>query len=120
MQKFRTLAAFFLVEKQWPEKREERRRKNSASADGGPRSCVCARGTLRSAPIGTSGNFPARVSAESISPKFPILVKIGFIGGVGGVTEIRFSLESSSFCYLGAQAKIQNPSCLLSGRKAMA
>ena len=24
------------------------------------------------------------------------------------------------FCYLGAHAKIQNPSCLLSGRKAMA
>jgi len=44
-------------------------------------------------------------------------VKIGLIGGVGGVPEIRFSLESSSFCYLGAHAKIQNPSCLLSGRK---
>ena len=45
-------------------------------------------------------------------------VKIGLIGGVGGVTEICFSLESSYFCYLGAHAKIQNPSCLLSGRKA--
>ena len=44
-------------------------------------------------------------------------VKIGLIGGVGGVPEIQFSLESSSFCYLGAHAKIQNPSCLLSGRK---
>ena len=33
------------------------------------------------------------------------------------VPEICFSLESSSFCYLGAHAKIQNPSCLLSGRK---
>ena len=44
-------------------------------------------------------------------------VKIGLIGGVGGVPEIRFLLESSSFCYLGAHAKIQNPSCLLSGRK---
>ena len=47
-------------------------------------------------------------------------VKIGLIGGVGGVTEIRFSLESSSFCYLGAHAKIQNPSYLLSGRKVTA
>ena len=40
-------------------------------------------------PIGTSGNFPARVSAESISPdftKFPHFpVKIGLIGGVGGI-----------------------------------
>ena len=26
--------------------------------------------------------------------------KIGLIGGVGGVPEIRFSLESSYFCYL--------------------
>ena len=47
-------------------------------------------------------------------------VKIGLIGGVGGVPEIQFSLESSSFCYLGAHAKIQNPSYLLSGRKATA
>ena len=47
-------------------------------------------------------------------------VKIGLIGGVGGVTKIRFSLESSYFCYLGAHAKIQNPSSLLSGRKATA
>ena len=47
-------------------------------------------------------------------------VKIGLIGGVGGVPEIRFSLESSSFCYLGAHAKFHNPSCLLSGRKGRA
>ena len=47
-------------------------------------------------------------------------VKIGLIRGVGGVPEICFSLESSSFCYLGAHAKIQNPSSLLSGRKATA
>ena len=47
-------------------------------------------------------------------------VKIGLIGGVGGVPEFCFSLESSSFCYLGAHAKIQNPSYLLSGRKATA
>ena len=36
------------------------------------------------------------------------------------VPEICFLLESSSFCYLGAHAKIHNPSCLPSGRKAMA
>ena len=36
-------------------------------------------------------------------------VKIGLIGGVGGVPEIFFSLESSYLCYLGAHAKIQNP-----------
>ena len=44
-------------------------------------------------------------------------VKIGLIGGVGGVPEIRFSSECSYFCYLGAHAKIQNLSCLLSDRK---
>ena len=47
-------------------------------------------------------------------------VKIGLIGGVGGVPEIHFSLESSYFCYLGAHAKFHNPSCLLCGIKAMA
>ena len=48
--------------------------KISASADGGPRSRVFARETLRSAPIDTSGNFPAHMSAESpsnISPNPP-------------------------------------------------
>ena len=38
--------------------------KISASADGGPRSWVCARLTLRSAPIDTSRNFSVHVSAE--------------------------------------------------------
>ena len=42
--------------------------------------------------VGTSGNFPAGVSAESISPNFP--VKIGLIGGVGGIPQILFSLDS--------------------------
>ena len=37
----------------------------STHADRGPRSWVCAHETLRSAPIDVSGNFPARVSAES-------------------------------------------------------
>ena len=40
---------------------------NYASADGGHRSRVCARETLRSAPIKTSRNFPAHMSAESPS-----------------------------------------------------
>ena len=40
---------------------------NSASADGGPRSRVCARETLCSPPIDTSGNFPTHMSAESPS-----------------------------------------------------
>ena len=35
--------------------------------------------------------------------------KIGFFRGVGGVSEICFSLESSYFCELGAHAKFQNP-----------
>jgi hypothetical protein len=43
---------------------------NSASADGGPRSRVCARETLRSTPIDISGNFPAHVSAESFFNNF--------------------------------------------------
>ena len=34
--------------------------------------------------------------------------KIGFFGGLGGVPEIFFSLESSYFCYLGAPVKFQN------------
>ena len=41
--------------------------KISAHADGCPRSRVCARKTLRSALIDTSGNFPAHMSAESPS-----------------------------------------------------
>ena len=42
-------------------------------------------GTSAQPPIGTSGNFPARVSAESTFNKFShIQVKIGLIGGVGG------------------------------------
>ena len=36
-------------------------------------------------------------------------VKIGLIRGVGGVPEFRFSLESSSFCFLGAHAKNWDP-----------
>ena len=48
-------------------KKGEREKEISASTDGGPRSRVCARETLRSAPINTSGNFPAPMSAESPS-----------------------------------------------------
>ena len=57
-------------------------------------------------PIDTSGNFPARVSAESILAfKHP---KFAFQGG-RGVPEIFFSLECSYFCEYGAHAKNQNP-----------
>ena len=46
-------------------------------------------------PIDASGNFPACVSAESIFSKFPHFpVKIGLIGGVGGIPQISFSLDS--------------------------
>ena len=38
--------------------------KNSAHTDGGPCSQVCARETLRSAPIDMSGNFSVHRSAE--------------------------------------------------------
>ena len=46
-------------------------------------------------------------------PHFP--VKIGLFWGVGGSPNF-FLLESSYFCYLGAHAKFQIPSCCLYGR----
>ena len=62
--------------------------------------------------IGTSGNFPALVSAESISPNLPhFLVKIGLIGGVGGIPQISFSLDSQYFCYLRIIPKIVAYGC---------
>ena len=42
-------------------------------------------------PIDTSGNFPARVSAEWISPNFPISSHNRVNWGPGGVPEIFFS-----------------------------
>ena len=45
-------------------------------------------------------------------------VKIGLIGGLGGVPEIFFSLESSYLCYLGAYAKTFTPMISLSGKLA--
>ena len=59
----------------------------SASADGGPRSRVRECGTLHSTKF----------------PHFP--VKIGLIGGVEGIPQISFSLDSYYFCYLGARGK---------------
>ena len=41
--------------------------------------------------------------------------KIGFIGGVQGVSEIFVQLESSYLCYLGAHAKIRDPMISLPG-----
>ena len=85
-------------------------------------------------PIGTSGNFPAHVSAElrsNISPNpsevisevselydKPFLDIFDFSRFSGqnrvnwggrGVPDFLFWLESSSLCYLGAHAKICNP-----------
>jgi hypothetical protein len=51
------------------------------------------------------------------NPHFP--VKIGLFWGVGGVPEF-FLLESSYFCYLGAHAKIWNPTTTPSGVLATA
>ena len=53
----------------WGKSKEGNKKKNNKSgkifahADGGPRSRVCARETLRSAPIDVSGNFSAHMSA---------------------------------------------------------
>ena len=49
-------------------------------------------------PIDTSGNFPARVSAESISPNFPHFpVKIGLIGDIGWIPPNIFFLLSKLY-----------------------
>jgi hypothetical protein len=48
-------------------KKKRKEKRKIASTDGGPRYRVCARKTIRSAPIDTSGNFPAHMSAESPS-----------------------------------------------------
>ena len=104
---------------------------NSASANGGPRSPSAHAWRSAQPPIGTSGIFPAQVSAESPSNMSPspseviskvsevydkyfriylklahFPVKIGLIRGVRGVPEFFVWLESSYFCYLGAHAKI--------------
>ena len=53
--------------------------------------------------------------------KFPLApMGIGLYWGVGGVPEIFFLLESSYFCYLGAHAKIWNPTTTPSGVLATA
>ena len=52
----KTECCFFFCDRTWKMK------KNSASADGGPRSRVCPRETLRSSPIQTSRNFLAHKS----------------------------------------------------------
>ena len=75
-------------------------------------------GPFAQPPIGTSGIFPPRVSAESpsnipdqggyIPDHFGCCApKIGFFRGVGGGAQKKFSpLESYYFCELGAHAKI--------------
>ena len=57
-------------------KKGEREKEISASTDGGPRSRVCARETLRSAPINTRGNLPAHVSAESPSNTSKVISEV--------------------------------------------
>ena len=89
--------------------------KNSASTDEvlapGPKH---ARPSARS-PIGASGNFPAHVSAELISPNFPVFrSKYGYLGG-WGVTLLFFSLVSQYLCYLGAHTNFRIPMISLSG-----
>ena len=46
----------------------------------------------------------------------PFLPKYVIVRGVGGVPELFWGLESSYFCYLGAQAKFQNPTTIPSGK----
>ena len=50
--------------------------KISAYADGGPRSRVCARETLRSTPIDVSGNFPAPCLQSGLQPSPPAPQKL--------------------------------------------
>ena len=60
----------------------------SASADGGPRSRVCARETLRSTPIDTSGNFPRtclQSNLQNFHKKTLKTLKIAPGGPGGGV-----------------------------------
>ena len=94
--------------------------KISACADGGPRSRVCARLTLRSAPIDTSGNLSVHVSGRSISGDskhfsvFHKKTKKLTPQGAGG------SPKSYFFCDLKPHAKFQNPTIPHSGRKVTA
>jgi hypothetical protein len=65
--------------------------KISAHADGGPRSRVCARETLRSAPHRRERKFSgARVCRVTFLKSSHFPVKIGLFWGVGGVPEFFF------------------------------
>jgi hypothetical protein len=57
--------------------------------------------------------FGLQNGQNRLIPYFP--VKIGLFWGVGGVPEFFLLLESSCFCYLGAHAKILNPTTTPSG-----
>ena len=60
-------------------KKRKKKRKISAHADGGPRSRICARETLRSAPHQHERKFSPHVSAESpsnISPNWEPISKV--------------------------------------------
>ena len=82
------------------------KRRNSASADGGPRSRVRARGTLCSAPHRHQRKFfGTRVCRVDFTkfPHFP--VKIGLIGDIGGSPKYLFYWNLNIFV---TQEPLQN------------
>ena len=110
----------------------------SASADGGPRSPCSGHSTQP--PIGTSGNFPGRISAESPSNISPNPLEV--ISKVSGLSDKSFleifenstfsgqnrvnwrgrgrsiffpQIEIFQFISLGTHVKIWNPMISLSG-----
>ena len=71
---------------------------------------VCARKTLRSSPHRRERKFSGTRVCRVTFLKFPHFpVKIGLFWGVGGSPNFFLLLESSYLCYLGAHAKIWNP-----------
>ena len=111
----------------WPNS-QANREEISAHANGGPRSRVWVRFTLRSSPIDMCDNFPARMFAEStsnISPnqsevilevseseeefwKYPLCLPQSVIVG-GGFQNIFLDWNPNIFFELGAHAKFRNP-----------
>ena len=92
---------------------QDNKYKISASADGGPRSWVCARLTLRSAPIDTRGNFSTTVSRggqfwfEKIDPQ----------GGRGEGPPHFFPPQIVFFYDLKPHSTFHNPTITPCGRK---
>ena len=84
--------------------RTTRGEKISAHGDRGPRSRVCARETLRSAPHGHEWEFFVARVCRITFKHLPQLLRT-HIQSFRGVPEIYFLLVSSYFCYLGTHAK---------------